>query len=49
MTSSQKPKKKKNLVTDDAKIEKLIHQRDAANRGLEKILKKMKETNKNQS
>jgi hypothetical protein len=49
MTQRQKPKKAKDPVSEDSTIEKLISQRDVANKGLEKILKKMKENTKNQS
>jgi hypothetical protein len=49
MAQSQKPKKEKAPVSEDSIIKKLISQRDAANKGLEKILNKMKENTKNQS
>lgn len=49
MTQRQKPKKEKAPVSEESVIEKLINQRDAANKGLEKILNKMKENTKNQS
>ncbi len=49
MAQRQKPKKTKNPVSEDSTIEKLINQRDAANKGLEKILKKMNENTNNHS
>lgn len=49
MAQSEKPKKKKDPVSEESVIEKLINQRDAANKGLEKILNRMKENTKNQS
>jgi hypothetical protein len=47
MTQRQKPRKSKDPVSEDSKIEKIINQRDTANKGLEKILKKMNEKSEN--
>jgi len=47
MPTQPKPRKTTKPVSEDSKIEKLIDQRDTANRGLQKILKKMNEKNEN--